>query len=273
MNPADLLTIDSTIPGIEAEKLFSVFGIEVTNSMTSGFIVLLILCILSVAVYRKVKTGNVIPSNFQIVLEMIYEALFGFVTQLTGSEKVTVLLLPLFGSIFLYIALANTFTLFPPFFFMTYDIGGEAVSLFRTHTNDFNTTFGISLTLILSAHMVGIGNKGFVDYIDQYIPIPKLLRSIKENPKGIFGAIFTFVIDLLVGLLDLVGEFAKSFSVALRLFGNMFAGEVLMVVFLSLFSFLIPAVWTLMGLFTGVIQTIVYGSLLTTSFVGFVKED
>lgn len=79
------------------------------------------------------------------------------------------------------------------------------------------------------------------------------------------------IIDFIIGLLDIVSEFAKIISLSLRLFGNMYAGEILATLILGSFAYVIPIAWTSMSLLSGVIQAIVFGSLTTAYYMLAVK--
>ena len=81
------------------------------------------------------------------------------------------------------------------------------------------------------------------------------------------------LIDFFVGVLDMVGEVAKSLSLSLRLFGNMFAGDLLMGVFFGLFALVLPAAWTVMSLFSGGIQALVFGALSASFCASALKPN
>jgi F-type H+-transporting ATPase subunit a len=84
---------------------------------------------------------------------------------------------------------------------------------------------------------------------------------------------FMAVIDFGIGLLDIVGELAKDVSLSLRLFGNMYAGEVLATLILGAFAFVLPLTWTTMSLLSGTVQALVFGSLVTAYYMLAIKPD
>ena len=81
------------------------------------------------------------------------------------------------------------------------------------------------------------------------------------------------IIDFLIGLLDIISEFAKVISLSLRLFGNMYAGEILASILLGAFALMVPAPWLAMNLLVAVIQAIVFGSLCAAYYTLAVQND
>jgi F-type H+-transporting ATPase subunit a len=79
-------------------------------------------------------------------------------------------------------------------------------------------------------------------------------------------AIMVAVVEFFIGLIEIVGEFAKTLSLSLRLFGNIFAGEVLMTVMLGLFSYILPIPFIFLEILVGAIQATVF-AMLTLAFL------
>jgi len=144
-------------------------------------------------------------------------------------------------------------TLIPGLSAITYN----GVSIFRTPTNDFNMTFSIALAMVILANIMSIRDFGLFGHIGKFVKIKEVVEGFRKS----IGAGLLAIIDFFIGLLDIVSEFAKVISLSLRLFGNMYAGEVLAAIFLGALAILIPAPWTAMNLLVGILQAMVFGSL------------
>lgn len=253
------------LPTIQPEEIFKIGTLIITNAMLTGTLITLLVIVISFFAARKFKGYKTVPTGFQNFFEFILDSLMEFVDQISGSREATIKMIPIIGTVFIYIFLGNVLTLLPPFGALTYD----GVPFFRTHTNDFNATIAIALGVVVASHILSIQKHGIINHIDKFIPVKTGALLIKEKgPSGIIEA----VIGLFVGVLDIIGEVGKSLSLSLRLFGNMFAGEVLMVVFLGLFALLLPAIWTAASLFTGLIQAVVFSALAASYCAASMKD-
>jgi F-type H+-transporting ATPase subunit a len=126
----------------------------------------------------------------------------------------------------------------------------------------------MALIAVVSSHVFGIMAVGFFTHFNKFIQIGTLVRSFKKGPI----AIFTAIVEIMVGLIETVGELAKVLSLSLRLFGNIFAGEVLITVISSLMSVLIPTPFMLLELLVGLIQATVF-SMLTLVYLTTMTEE
>lgn len=229
-----------------AEKLFSIGnGLYITNSILTAWIAMGILLILAVFIGNKAK---IIPGNIQQIAEIVIEGLhnlFGTILH----EKIS-LYFPLIATYFLYIITLNWMGLLPgvgTIGINKIEEGHEVlVPLFRAGTADLNTTLGFALIAILVIQLSGFKNLG-LGYLKKFIN---------------FGS----PINFFVGILELVSEFSKIISFAFRLFGNIFAGEVLLTVIAFLIPVIAPIPFMGLELFVGFIQALVF-SMLTSVFL------
>jgi F-type H+-transporting ATPase subunit a len=199
----------------------------------------------------------------QNVFEFILETLLGFFDQVTGDRKKTVKFLPLVGSVFFFILLSNWLGLLPG----TGSIMYNGKMLLRPANTDLNLVFGMTLVSLITSHVWGLITVGFFTYVGKFVQIKQLFLSFKKGPL----AIFTAVIELFVGLLEIISELAKVLSLSFRLFGNIFAGEILITVMSSLVAFIVPTPFMFLEVLVGLIQagvfailTLVYLSIATT---------
>jgi F-type H+-transporting ATPase subunit a len=123
------------------------------------------------------------------------------------------------------------------------------VPIFRGASADLNTTLALALISVFMTQVYSIQSLG----------LKKSLHRFFRNP-------FKNFIMAFVGILELIAEFAKIISFTFRLFGNIFAGEVLLIVMLTLTKFVVPAVFLSLEVFVGLVQALIF-SLLTLFFI------
>ncbi|MDO9579008.1 MAG: FoF1 ATP synthase subunit a [Bacteroidales bacterium] len=240
---------------VKPETIFNIGGFEITNAMTSGLLVLIIIIIVCSIVYRKV---NIKPGKFQAMFETLTEAFLNLVEQISGSRRFALDTLPLIGALFVYIGLSNLLGLLPILSEFTYN----NTRMFRTHTSDFNLTFGLALALVILIQIISIKKSGIFSYAGKFFKFKEVFLGFKEGfGKGMFA-----IIDFIIGLLDIVSEFAKVISLSLRLFGNMYAGGVLTAILFGMFALLLPLPWFFMSLLSAIVQAMVFGSLIAAFY-------
>lgn len=251
------------LPALKAPVVFEFAGIEWTNTMLGGVIVLATVILLGLSIFLFTKRYGV-PTKLQIIMEMALDAFIDFIMKITGSEKLTQRILPIIGTVFIYIGLSNTITVLPGVEALEYN----GVQMFRIHTSDFSTTFGIATAMVIWTQWFSIKQNNPIKHINKYIRVGSIINGFK---KGIGEGLMSFI-DFFVGFLDIIGEFAKIISLSARLFGNMFAGLMLNAILLAAIAVIAPAFLILYGLFSGIIQAIVFGAL-TASYFSMAVED
>lgn len=257
-----MFSVESEAPSLKPDILVdSLFGISITNSMTSAIVMTMVFLLVGVFAIHQF---GVRPNKFQLYIEAIYQGIQNFVKSIINDEGLSYWLFPVLGTLFFYIVFSNIFTIFPFIAALEYD----GKSLFRTHTFDINTTLAFSLSIVIISQLMSIKKIGVLNYIFKFLKFPVLIAGFR---KGIASGMLS-IIDFLIGFLDIVSEFAKVVSLALRLFGNMFAGDMLMALIISFFAILLPLPIIFLGLFSGVVQAIIFTALTTTYLVLAVKE-
>lgn len=224
-----------------AEPIISLGKFTVTNSFLDTLLVDGILIGLTVAVNKKI---SLIPGFLQNLMEMAVETFYSL-TESVANERAAKIF-PYVMSFFLFILIANWTGLIPGFSTVGFYEGKNLTPLFRAATSDFNVTFALAIVSAIATHMLSISTIGIKEYIGRYFSL---------NP-----------INLYVGLLELVGEFTKVVSLSFRLFGNIFAGEVVLLTVGSLFAFLFPLPFMMLEVVVGLVQALVF-SMLTMAFM------
>lgn len=238
---------------IAAEKLFSIGSFVVTNAFLIGVIVSVLLVTLITRISRKPAA---VPKGLQNVLEVIFEALLDLVESVTQDKKQAHQFFPLVATIFLFVLIANWAGLLPGL--GTVGVLHEAhegqatiIPFLRSTSADLNFTLALSLMTVFIIQFTGIVALGVVKYGKKFFISPL------HKP---------YVIGTVVGILELVSEVGKIISFTFRLFGNVFAGEVLLTVMLHLVPYFLPLPFMFLEVFVGFIQAVVF-SMLTLVFL------
>jgi len=233
---------------VAAEQIGELFGvIPVTNSLVVTWIIMAVILILGLAI----KFGlRIIPSSLQNFVESFYEMSYEFVEGVLGEH--TRVVYPFAITFFFFIAFGNLAGLLPGMGSITIDVikhgESEALPLFRALTADLNLTFALALIAIISNQYFSIKFIGLKKYLHKFIN-------------------FSSPINFFVGILEIVSEFSKILSFSFRLFGNVFAGEVLLSVMYFLVPVFVPIPFVLMEIFVGLMQAFVFSLL----FIVFIK--
>ena len=248
------------IPTLAPEVIFHIGNINITNTIINAWLAIIIFLILGIIIKKTVKLS---PGKFQNTCEFFLESVLGYFDQVTGDRKKTMKFLPIVGSIFFFILLSNWLSQMPGTGSLLF--GHEP--LLRPASTDLNLNVAMALIAVLSSHILAFLSVGFFTQIGKFIQVKNLIVSIRKGPI----ALFTAFIQFFVGLLEIISEVAKVVSLSLRLFGNIFAGEVLISVISALAGFLIPAPFILLELLAGLIQAAVF-SMLTLVYLTVASE-
>jgi F-type H+-transporting ATPase subunit a len=257
----DIIQITSNRPSIKPDIIFNLLGFPVTNSILMALLITLIILIFSYFIFKKV---SVFPKKWQIIVEAIYEFCYDLVDKITGSSAITKKIFYLIASLFVFIAMSNVLGIFLPFLgSFTY----KEVPIFRTPTTDFNVTLSLALSMIIIIQVSSIKKWGILKYIGGFFKFHEIFNGFKKGiGSGLMG-----IVNFMIGLLDIISEFAKIISLSMRLFGNMFAGETLAIVLLGFLAYILPSVWMTMNIFIGFVQAIVFGALTAAYYSLAVK--
>ncbi len=222
------------------QKLFEIFGFNVSNSIFTTWLGLVLVVILAYSASRHISR---VPGYFQSVVEIIVSALLDLIEEVTGDKRKAQQFLPFLATFFIFILSMNWMGLLPGVGSILYD----HTAIIRPANTDINTTLALALISVMGTHIIGISAIGFWKHVGHYL-----------NFKG--------PIDFFVGILHLVGEIAKTLSFSFRLFGNIFAGEVLLIVITFLVPYIAPVPFYGLELFVGFIQALVF-TMLTLVFL------
>lgn len=204
---------------IAAEPLFNIGPLTVTNSLLASIITTLLLSVFAIITSLTVKLR---PGRIQAIAEEFLSFILDLAE--SGGGKAARQFVPLGLSLFFFILLSNWIGLLPGFGSIViekFEEGKhEVVPLLRGATADLNTTLALALVAFFSIQFYGF-TKSKMNYLKKFINV--------SSPINFF-----------VGVLETISEFAKIISFSFRLFGNVFAGEVLLAVIIGLIPYIAP---------------------------------
>lgn len=235
---------------IKGEHLFDVLGFPVTNSLLASLLVTLILAGIGYYYYNQSKKKN--KASFFYVIHGLLKAIYDLFSSVLHDQ--TAVFFPLLGSFFFFILLNNWFGLIPGVGSLLIAINDQGVihhiPLLRGGTADLNTTFALAIVSVGLTQYYGLSFIGLKSHFGKYLNL-------------------TDPINFFVGILEFILEFARIVSFSFRLFGNIFAGEVL----LTVVTFLLPVLFSFitfpmlgMEIFVGLVQALVF-TMLTAVFI------
>ncbi|MBI3273675.1 MAG: F0F1 ATP synthase subunit A [Candidatus Colwellbacteria bacterium] len=236
---------------IRAEELFKIGNLPVTNSVLLGWITLVMLLVLAFFLKNNL---SLIPGKLQSVFELVTEEILKLMDSVLGNRYISIRYFPLIATIFLFVLASNWMGLLPGVgsigIFHHLEGGKEStlIPLFRAPSADLNFTIALATISVLSVNLLGVMAIGFFKHFSKFFNF--------SNPISFF-----------TGVLEFISEFVKIVSFSFRLFGNVFAGEVLLVIVAFLFPYVIPVPFLFLEIFVGFIQALIF-SMLTLVFVG-----
>ena len=233
---------------IVAERIFNFLGMPITNTLLTSWLVVIILLFLIYFLSRKI---NIIPSFLQNIFEFFVDSFLNLLEGIFGSRDVAAKYLPIVATIFIFILISNWLGILPGVgsigFFEKYNGESIFVPLFRSAASDLNFTLALATMAVFLINFFGIAEVGLKNYLSKFFNL--------KSP-----------IDFFTGILELISEISKIISFSFRLFGNIFAGEVLLAIMMFLVPYLIPTPFLFLEIFVGFIQALVF-SLLTAVFI------
>lgn len=247
---------------IFAEPVFHFSNFTITNSLLNSWLVVFIIIIISLVSRLKV---NLIPRGLQNAWEMIIEGFLGIFDSVTGSREKSFKFFPLVFAFFIFILLNNWLGLLPGVGSIGKVISehGEKVFVpyFRGGTADLNTTLALAIIGVVASHILGVMAVGVWQYLNKFINIKAFLEIPKKFVKDP-AIIIINPIKVFVGLIEIVGEVAKVASLSFRLFGNIFAGEVLLASLSAILAFGFPIPFIFLEVIVGLIQALIFAVLI-----------
>ena len=297
-----LIVVGAIAVGIIARLIFPMGSPSVTvraddlpglPNFTNSFLVLLVVdLVLILLAFFATRNMQLVPRGLQNVMELLIEMLFNFFSSI--NKKWTPVAFPLLATIFLVVIVSNWSGLLPGFGsigfcshkehssqaalalnlkdpyigllpvqfplaaedgkskYLGCEPGDHLLPLFRAPTADLNMTLALALVAFIAIEYLGFRALG-LGYLKKFF-------NFKGGPVG-----------LIVGLFELISEIARIPAFMFRLFGNIFAGEVLLIVMIFLLPLALPLPFYIFEVFVGFMQAFIF-SVLTIAFIGLATE-
>jgi len=231
---------------IAAEEIFTVLGLPFTNSMILGLVGYILLGVLSYLLVRGIQRGS--RNRAVATGEWAFEGLLKMTESVLQNKTLSRKVAPLAITIFFVVMFNNWLGILPG----VGSITSNGIPIFRGLAADLNFTFALAFVTMVAVQFYAIKQFGVFGNIGRYI----------YNP-------FTSPIKFFEGILEMIGEFSRFVALSMRLFGNVFGGEVLLTVIAFLsgwLAFLPLPIFMAFELFIGALQAFVF-YMLTIIFI------
>lgn len=229
---------------LKAEELWSFFGVPITNSLLMTWVAMAVLFVFVFFVSRSISLK---PGGTQTVLEWGIEGGMTYIAETLEDAKLAKRFFPLLATLFLFILAINELAFVPGVGSAGFFGEHGFTPLLRPSATDLNTTLALTVISVVTIEISGILALGLFRYGGKFIN-------------------FTSPINFVVGLIELVSELARFVTFSFRLFGNIFAGEVLIAIIAMFVPYVLPAPFILFEMFVGFVQAVIF-SLLTLFFI------
>jgi F-type H+-transporting ATPase subunit a len=212
------------------------FQVSLSSTILTSWLVMAAILIVFLLAVRRVELR---PGRLQNAVEFVYESLSNFAESVGGPSIRSYI--PLFAAFFLFILVSNWSGLVPP-------VG--KLDLLRAPTSDLNVTLGLALTSFAFFEYQGFRRLGVRGYLGKFFPLGEFRHGFGNG-----------ILALFVGLIELLLEFVKPITLSMRLFGNIFGGEVALGVITALTIGVVPVLMFGLEFLLNFIQALIFSTL------------
>lgn len=221
-------------------------SLPITNTLVTAWVVMFLL--VGAAFLATRRLALVPAGKGQVLVETMVGGIIGYMEETLGDRKLALRFFPLIATLFLFILFANLLGLFPGIGSIgVYHEGHELIPLFHPVSTDLNATLALAVIAFFAIEIAGIAALGVLKYGGKFVNL--------SSPLNFF-----------IGIIELFSELARLISFSFRLFGNMFAGKVLILVSIAFVPVLLPIPLMLFEALAGFIQAAIF-ALLTLFFI------
>lgn len=240
-HPLAIVILFNKLLGPPVAALLGLAGIHIKNphDFIPDYVIMVILVAAFLVVFLGIasRRRSLVPGGMQNVLELIIGALEGLLVDIIGPEGKKYL--PMIGTVGLFIFCSNLLGLFPGL---------------MSPTSKLNVTLGCALTVFVYYHYQGIKSNGLLRYLKHF-----------SGPSPLLAPLMVPI--------ELISHFSRPLSLSIRLFSNIFAEEVLIVVIASIIPYFLPLPFMVLSLFTGALQAFVFVLLACIYISGAVAHE
>jgi F-type H+-transporting ATPase subunit a len=229
---------------LKAAVLGHVLGLPITNSLLMTWVVMAILILFAFFFGRSLK---MVPGKFQAGIEMAVSGAYDYIATTLENDALAKRFFPLIASIFLFVFVSNELEFFPGVGSIGFFQNGVLTPILRAPTADLNLTLALAFISFFTIEITGLATLGLFNYTSKYVNL--------KSPVG-----------FAVGIIELISNLGRLISFSFRLFGNIFAGEVMILVASFFLPYFLPVPLMAFEMFVGLIQAIVF-AMLTLFFI------
>ena len=245
-----------------AEPIAQIGNFTITNSLLTSGIALIIILMIGLVFRARLR---LVPKKLQSIVEIIMEQFLEIFDVVTGSRERSIKVAPFVMSFFILILINNWLGLLPGVGsigqIVVHDGHKTFIPYLRGGTADLNTTLALASIAVVASHIFGVMAIGAWNYVNKFINI----KAFLEIPKKVMKDPTVLLINpvkAFVGLIEIIGEGAKVVSLSFRLFGNIFAGEVLLATMAGIMAFAVPIPFMFLEVIVGLIQALIFAILV-----------
>ncbi len=225
-------------------------SMPITATLITVWVVMVLLAVLAFTIYKKL---SLVPGKLQSVAEMAIGGGYDYVAEVLGDKKATEKYFPVIATIFIFILGINWIGLIPGVGAFGSYHDGHLVPWLYPGSTDLNITIGLTLVAFFTIEIAGVLGIGLWKYAGKFLN-------------------FHSVMGFIVGIIELISELARLISFSFRLFGNIFAGKVLLLVTMFFVPYILPVPIYAYEVFVGLIQAAVF-AILTLFFIKLALEE
>ena len=235
---------------LKAEPVGHFLGFPITNSLLMAWLVMFVLVAFAVFFRRKLA---LIPGKLQAGIEWMFEGVLDYMTETLEDERLARRFFPLVMTIFLFVLIGNEMAFLPGI--GSVGVAGEhgLIPLLRAPGADLNFTLALAFISFFTIEITSIAVLGFMTYGSKYVNV--------RSPVG-----------FIVGIIEFISNLGRIVSFSFRLFGNIFAGEVMIIVAGFFLAYFLPVPLMAFEVFVGFIQAVVF-AMLTLFFIKLAIMD
>ncbi len=236
---------------LKSEYIFSLFGLNITNTFFTSIFVTFFVIFCSFLFFINKNNSE---SLYIIAIKILIKKIYLFINSIIKNEQKSFAVLPIVTTFFIFILSANLIALLPGFLgSVIIRIGNEEIPLLRSPNSDLTATFALAIVSVLFIQLLSLKSLGIKGFLKRFINF--------SNP-----------IKFILGFFEIISESVKVLSFSFRLFGNVFAGEVLLLIVAFMVPFFLPLPFMIMEVFVGFIQASIF-ALLTLTFMQIGMES
>lgn len=238
------------------EQITTLFGLPITNTLLTSWVVIAVLVVIAFVMRSRLK---LIPSRFQLLLEWLFEFVYDYIAETLESRDLARRFFPFLATIFLFVFTSNILEFTPGIGSIGFFHPDEFVPLLRSVNTDLNVTLMLAILSFLTIEITGILVIGAWKYGGKFL-----------NFSG--HGVGQRAINFFVGIVEFFSEIARIVSFSFRLFGNIFAGEVLILVVTYFLPVVAPVPVMMFEVFVGFVQAAIF-ALLTLFFIKLAIQE